>query len=185
MRAISKIQRLGLGVALAVLVAGCSGADDEAADREAYAQVQVDPGGATSVDGGEAAEPQPTDPEAVLTAAAEQLFTWYPVSDANRGQATVRAADLLEPQLVNPTEKIRADAQWREWADNGMTITASATISPETHPPDTADRFSRVVVVNQVETSPSGERDLDPTVLFMTANRHSDGTWRVSEFAQK
>lgn len=174
---------------------GCSrGAEEPAAPAETAQQqhAQVPPGTVASPDqlakqsqsGGAAGEEDPgRDPQWVMVQAGQALFTWYPVTDANRGAATERAAQFLVPELVHGTPSIQPGQQWQQWREEGAVINAQARVLDETHPPDTDTMVWRVLEVVQSKTTGAGVQRVEPsTTVWMTCERQPDGTWKVKDY---
>lgn len=181
-------------VVTAVALGGCAKEKDESpqeqAPQQGYAQVP-----ATTVDGADpnagALEKQDAenqgdprrDPQWVMTQAGQVLFTWYPVTDTNRGDATVRAAEFLAPELVHDTPSITPGQQWQQWREEGAVINAKARVLDEAHPPDTDTTMWRVVEVVQSKTTGAGVQRIEPsTTVWMVCERRPDGTWTVNDY---
>jgi len=128
------------------------------------------------------------DPDTILCAAATAVYSWRPGHDPDPGAGFLRAAAaaLLNPdyvQQVGPTAPGLAQVTattWQRWHDVNATVTATARIASDDHPPDTTDRHQRVVIVTQHILAPNPEPDSTVTV-YMTATRAGPQTgWQVA-----
>ena len=172
-------------VAVALAAAGC-GSDSEA-------NAPMDPGGPTA---SLSAPPPPalpapfagvdqSNPESVMVAAAQTLFSYAPATDRNQLDAVNRAAPLLDERYYSDNAgSLIALApitgrQWAQWAEQQAIVTATATVTNDEHPEDKPAKVSRVVAVQLDATDPSG-RSIDSTsfAAYMTATKL--GVWRVS-----
>lgn len=123
------------------------------------------------------------DPQWVMVQAGQALFTWHPVTDANRGAATERAAEYLAPELVHATPSIQPGQQWQQWREEGAVINAQARVLSEEHPPDTDTMVWRVVEVVQSKATGSGMQRVEPsTTVWMACEKQPDGTWKVKDY---
>lgn len=182
-------------VVMAAGLAGCAPEEEapsqEQVSQQGYSQQSVPPAGET-----EAAAPEPQgeasedtdprrDPQWVMVQASEALFSWQPVTDVNRGDATVRAAEYLMPELVHSTPSISPGQQWQMWREEGAIITAEARLLDETHPPDTETTRWRVLEVVQSKATGEGIQQVEPTTtVWMACERQKDGTWLVKDYRQ-
>jgi len=181
-------------VVMGSALGGCARDDAELPPEETATQgyAQQSPATVVSPDqpttqvppGGDAGGEDPRqDWQWVMVRAGQALFTWYPVTDANRGAATERAAEFLAPELVHATPEIQPGQQWLQWREEGAVINAQARVLSEAHPPDTETMVWRVVEVVQSKTTGSGTQRVEPsTTVWMTCERQPDGTWRVKDF---
>lgn len=129
----------------------------------------------------------PCDPLAVISAAARTVFTYRPDHEPGPGTSFGNAAALLDPAyrqhtvpgLLDPA----AAADWDRWRAAGVTVTASAHIAADDHPPDLPRTLARVVaVVQQASDQPTPRR----FAVYVTASRDTTTTpWRVTGMATR
>lgn len=182
-------------VVMAAGLVGCASEEErppqEQASQQGYSQQSLPPSWS---DDTTAAEPQGEalddtdprrDPQWVMVQASEALFSWRPVTDVNRGDATVRAAEYLMPELVHSTPSISPGQQWQVWREEGAIITAEARLLDEAHPPDTETTRWRVLEVMQSKVTGGGVQQVEPaTTVWMACERQKDGTWLVKDYRQ-
>lgn len=126
-----------------------------------------------------------SDPEAVMVAAAQALFSYTPGADTNQIDAANRAAPLLDERYYtdNASSFIAlapiTGRQWESWRERSAVATATATVTADNHPEDKPAKVSRVVAVT-VTAVDAGGREIDrvPFAAYMTATKL--GVWRVS-----
>ncbi|NKS56576.1 hypothetical protein GS504_03265 [Rhodococcus hoagii] len=126
-----------------------------------------------------------TNPESVMVAAAQALFSYTPAADRNQLDAVNRAAPLLDERYYNDNaQSLIALApitgrQWEQWREEKAVVTATATVTSDEHPEDKPAKVSRVVAVQVNATDPSGRTvDSISFAAYMTATKL--GVWRVS-----
>lgn len=171
-------------------VAGCGSSDGD--DRD-HGHEPMDSGGPTSVLTTPPPPPLPdrfaavdqNDPESVMVAAAQALFSYTPATDPSQAAGAERAAPLLDERFYTenkPAFTVLAPitgGQWDRWASENAVVTARAAVTADDHPVDAPAKVSRVVAVTQTATAPSGAvLDESTLAVYMTATRL--GVWRVS-----
>lgn len=126
-----------------------------------------------------------TNPESVMVAAAQALFSYTPATDRNQLDAVNRAAPLLDERYYNDNAPSLialapiTGRQWEQWREQDAVVTATATVTSDEHPEDKPAKVSRVVAVQVNATDPSGRTiDSIPFAAYMTATKL--GVWRVS-----
>lgn len=196
MKSLSGVAKpIAVMVVMTAGLVGCTTEEEpppqEQVAQEGYSQQSIPP---PSSNGITAAEPQGEalgdadtrrDPQWVMVQASEALFSWRPVTDVNRGDATVRAAEYLVPELVHSTPSISPGQQWQAWREEGAIITAEARLLDETHPPDTETTRWRVLEVVQSKVTGGGVQQVEPTTtVWMACERQKDGTWLVKDYRQ-
>ncbi|MFF2113774.1 hypothetical protein [Rhodococcus koreensis] len=176
-------------VAAVLLAAGCGSSDD----GHDHGAEPMDSGGPTAA----LTTPPPpqlpeqfsgvdqNDPEAVMVAAAQALFSYTPATDPTQAAGADRAAPLLDERFYAENKAAFSvlapitGAQWDRWASANATVTARAAVTGDNHPPDAPARISRVVAVTQTATTPAGAvLDESTLAVYMSATRL--GVWRVS-----
>lgn len=176
-------------VTAVLLAAGCGSSDD----GHDHAAEPMDSGGPTAT----LTTPPPpelpeqfsgvdqNDPEAVMVAAAQALFSYTPATDPTQAAAADRAAALLDERFYAENKAAFSvlapitGARWDRWASENATVTARAAVTGDNHPPDAPARISRVVAVTQTATTPAGAVLGESTMaVYMSATRL--GVWRVS-----
>lgn len=129
-----------------------------------------------------------TDPDAVLVAAAQTIFTYRPAEQSSQADSFRAAGDLLNARYsseVGPSASALAPitgATWARWAETSSIVTADAAISPTQHPADTETSHMRVVEVTQrIEPGPGGAPEPDQMLTaYMVAGREGPGRpWQV------
>ncbi|QYA99632.1 hypothetical protein I1A62_00435 (plasmid) [Rhodococcus sp. USK10] len=176
-------------VAAALFAAGCGSSDD----GHDHGAEPMDSGGPTAA----LTTPPPpqlpeqfngvdqNDPEAVMVAAAQALFSYTPATDPTQAAGADRAAALLDERFYAENKAAFSmlapitGAQWDRWASANATVTARVAVTGDNHPPDAPARISRVVAVTQTATTPTGAVQGESTLaVYMSATRL--GVWRVS-----
>jgi hypothetical protein len=122
------------------------------------------------------------DPNQVIQAAMQTMFSWQPGQDPSAVDAFVRARPFLSAPLaaqrLDPSSP-GGGTQWRDWANERATITAKADVVPDEHPADTPDEVHRVVAVTQnITTTPLAPLDAVKFTVWVTAVNTPSG-WRV------
>ncbi|WP_433717320.1 hypothetical protein ACQP2U_43260 (plasmid) [Nocardia sp. CA-084685] len=134
------------------------------------------------------------DPDAVLVAAAAQIYSWQPAQDPSAAAGFTRARALLDPTYIESVGATAAGlsqvtgATWDRWAAQHATVTATAHIGHDDHPADTATAHQRVVVITQHITlpNPAASEPDRVVVAYMIASRlGSTDRWRISMIAPK
>ncbi|WP_194814561.1 hypothetical protein [Nocardia sp. XZ_19_385] len=177
---IARSLRARLGVAaslimLALAAAGCGTATEPAAPP-------AQPGAeiVAGIDTGDAL--------AVMVAATETAYTWTPGPDRDSAAGVDRASGLLTEQYraqLGATASGLAAVPagvWARWTHEHASITATAVITPDNHPGDTAQTRQRVVALTQ-KTNGTSEPERR-SVLYVTASA-TPGGWRVSLIAPR
>ncbi|WP_063041797.1 hypothetical protein [Nocardia pseudovaccinii] len=96
----------------------------------------------------------PCSGEAVLRAAVAAVFTYQPQIQADQRVAFQHAKPLLDPAFAAAGESAATvftpitAARWQEWRTQLVSVTATARITGDDHPPDTATLMSRVLGVD-------------------------------------
>ena len=176
-------------VAMTLSAAGCGTSDD----GHDHAAEPMDSGGPTAA----LTTPPPpqlpeqfsavdqNDPEAVMIAAAQALFSYTPATDPTQAAGAERAAPLFDERFYAENKAAFSvlapitGAQWDQWASQNAVVTARASVTGDNHPPDAPARISRVVALTQTATTPAGVVLGDSTLtVYMSATRL--GVWRVS-----
>lgn len=189
-----RLQRISLslvvGLSLLLVSTACGGSDEETHDH------LLDEGGPTTALTTPAPPSLPdafagvdqNDPESVLVAAAQTLFSYTPVTDASQAAAADRAAPLIDERFYRENRAgflVMAPvpgSQWDRWRQQNAVVTARATITADDHPADAPARVSRVVALTQTATTSDGVVvDQNTFAAYMTVTRL--GVWRVSAIA--
>lgn len=125
------------------------------------------------------------DPEAVMIAAAQTLFSYTPAVDTNQLDAANRAAPLLDERFYaeNAGSFIAlapiTGRQWEQWRQQNAVAAATATVTADDHPQDKSAKVSRVVAVTVTAANPAGQVvDSTSFAAYMSATKL--GVWRVS-----
>ena len=133
--------------------------------------------------------------EAVLVGVADTIYTYASAIDRSSREGFDRARGLLSQQYQQDVEATQTGlarytaTTWQRWAQMHAIVAATAAVTADDHPPDTAIRHARVLVVTQsVHPTPNStatDRELEPRpspiVLYMTATRPNPASgWRVS-----
>lgn len=128
-------------------------------------------------------------PEPVMTAAAQRVFSYEPATQESTANSFQAAGPLLDPTYageVGASASMLAPvtgATWARWKADGDTVTATAQVTSDEHPADTATSAMRVVAVIQHVIGPNGKPADDDinTTVYMTATRASAASpWLVS-----
>lgn len=119
-----------------------------------------------------------------IVAGLQAVFS-YRASDSDpAGAAAARAGDLLSPQYrasVDGTWALLAPitgAQWAQWKAQRATVSATARVLSDEHPPDTATSAARVATVCQTVT-PGGQQ-LTPLTVWVVAKPGGSAGWQLS-----
>jgi hypothetical protein len=121
------------------------------------------------------------DPNQVIQAAMQTMFSWQPGQDASAVDAFVRARPFLSAPLAAQRLDLSTGGgtQWHDWANERATIDAKADVVSDEHPPDTSDEVHRVVAVTQnITTAPMAPQDAVKFTVWVTAVNTPSG-WRV------
>ncbi|MGV9678784.1 hypothetical protein ACWDSJ_26170 [Nocardia sp. NPDC003482] len=126
----------------------------------------------------------PCSAEAVMTAATAAVFSYRPAVQVDQRAAFRVAAQLMDPALAAHGEASAvalapiSGTQWQRWAADGVAVTATATISTDDHPADTATARARVLAVTA--TPSGGAAPLRFTTYVRAARPNSRAGWRIS-----
>lgn len=160
----------------AAALAGCAqpGTPDGNAETECSAAHFVPP--FDHVDG--------CSPSQVALAAVQTVFTYRPDQQADQGASFQLATPLMVAALAARTDTTAhilapiTGSLWQRWRDQHVSVTVTARLGVDDHPPDTELSFARVVAVT---LAPDNR---DPSILltvFVRATRSdSSVAWRVS-----
>jgi hypothetical protein len=133
--------------------------------------------------------PDPSTPDGVAVAALQEIFTWYPATEAQDSSLS-RARKWLGPSLIRMLDSPPSGAetpkpllQWSEWGKAGAKIDAFAFASGETAPPAAdPDHQQYKIGIEQTVVYPDGRREqLSPMTVIATVVRTADG-WRLDGF---
>ncbi|MFE2997398.1 hypothetical protein ACFXG4_20580 [Nocardia sp. NPDC059246] len=123
-------------------------------------------------------------PAQVTLAAIQTTFSYRPAQQADQGSSFRAAAPLMDDALAarwgtgaTVLAPITA-SQWQSWRDIDITITATARLGTDDHPPDTSVSFARVVAVTLLPDHAVGAIAL--TVFVRAVRLDSSAGWRVS-----
>ncbi|CAG7636086.1 hypothetical protein SIM91_04850 [Rhodococcus opacus] len=172
-------------VLLTLIVAGCSRSPNPAAPLSTEPSIsRVMPATLPTLD---PATIDNSDPDAVAIAFAETSYTLLPGADPDMNAGMVRAAAVLEPKLAND---IRAQVgrsspgyEWRQWAQVGAMVDATAAIDTQEVPPQTDGEAYRMVRVTQTVENSTRFVARQHLVLLLTLV-NVDGGWMVSRLTQ-
>ncbi|MBF6331816.1 hypothetical protein [Nocardia transvalensis] len=127
--------------------------------------------------------------EAVMTAAASTVFSYRPASEPDPRDAFRQAKPLMDPDYARRAEPAAGvlvpitGTMWAQWASAGTTITATARVTGDDHPPDTGTRAARVLDVTQ---QPSDNTPPIRFALYVEAERPNEAAgWRISAMEVK
>lgn len=128
-----------------------------------------------------------TDPDQVAVAFAETSYTLLPAVDPDMNAGMVRAAALLEPKLAadirGQVGRSSPGYEWRQWAQAGALVDATATIDSQEVPPQTDREAHRMLRVTQnIESSTAFVSRREFVLLLTMVN--SDGSWKISRLTQ-
>ncbi|WP_068027340.1 hypothetical protein [Nocardia mexicana] len=144
-----------------------------------------EPGGCTA-----AAFPAPftdVDPcsaEAVLTAATAAVFSYRPAEQTDQRAAFRTARLLMDPGFATRTEPAAmvwapiTGALWQQWTTSGTTVTATARVTGDDHPADTATTSARVLTVTARPSD--GGTPLHFTVYTHATRPNPAAGWQLS-----
>ncbi|NKY87559.1 hypothetical protein [Nocardia veterana] len=113
-----------------------------------------------------------------MAAALQTMFTYRPGEGVDPRHAFDAATQLLDPEFARggaPAAIALAPVtpgMWQHWRDHLVTVTATARVTADDHPPDTASRAARVVAVSM---QPSDTTPALRLVVFALAHRTQDG----------
>ncbi|WP_051025358.1 hypothetical protein [Nocardia aobensis] len=115
----------------------------------------------------------PCSAESVISAALQTMFTYRPADGVDPRHAFDTATPLLDPEFALSAPAAIALApvtpdMWQHWRDQHVTITATARVTADDHPPDTTSRAARVVTVSM---QPSDTTPALRLVVFALAHR--------------
>ncbi|WP_280378182.1 hypothetical protein [Nocardia wallacei] len=122
--------------------------------------------------------------EHVAVAAVTAMFTYRPSAEVDQRVAFRRAAPLLAPDYARRAEHSAVAlapvtaALWQQWAAAGVTVTATARVTGDDHPVDTATRAARVLAVTLVPDDLGAPIPL--TVYTHLRRPNPAAAWRVS-----
>ncbi|MFZ2174381.1 MAG: hypothetical protein WAW17_10145, partial [Rhodococcus sp. (in: high G+C Gram-positive bacteria)] len=133
-------------VTVTLLAAGCGSSDD----GHDPAGEPMDSGGPTAALTTPPPPPLPdsfagvdqNDPEAVMVAAAQALFSYRPATDPSQAAGAERAEPLLDERFYAENKAAFSvlapitGAQWDRWASENAVVTARAAVTGDNHPPD-------------------------------------------------
>jgi len=157
-------------LASGLLLAGCSGSTHNSAPSPATTTAaagggaSLQPGPSTQPTGGCQAGENSCLTDSVVVAALQTLFSYQtgPDIDDPASDAAGRAAKYLAPQYVQSVSGTWSmlppitGAQWADWKQSSADVQATATLTSDEHPADTADTAYRVANVTlQSASSPA------------------------------
>lgn len=128
------------------------------------------------------------DPEAVMTAALEALYSYHPATQTQKGVDIDSAATLLDPGYLDrlgvsysALAPVTGNT-WEQWKAEQTTVEATAVVASDDHPADTAATAARVVAVHQSVLGAAGTEteQLPPLAIYTVATRTASGGWAVS-----
>ncbi|MBF6176044.1 hypothetical protein [Nocardia blacklockiae] len=112
------------------------------------------------------------------------IFTYRPSAEPDQRIAFGRAAPLLEADYARRTAAVAVALApvtamlWQQWAAAGVTVTATARVTGDDHPADSATRAARVVAVALV---PDDHGASLPLTLYTHLRRpNAAAAWRIS-----
>lgn len=180
--------------AVCAVLAGCG--DDSSTSSTTPTSVVAGPDSAASSEPPLTMQPGPTtqaevcgngricSADQVIVSALEAVFTYRGTDISPADSAAARAGDLLSPQYrtaVDGTWSLLAPitgAQWAQWKANRATVTATADVLSDEHPPDTATSAARVATVTQTVT-PGGQK-LAPMTVWVVAKPGGSAGWQLT-----
>lgn len=116
----------------------------------------------------------PCSPDSVTSAAMQTMLTYRPAEGLDSRRAFDAATPLLDPEFARtgaPAAIALAPVtpgMWDQWRDQHVTVTATARVTADDHPADTASRAARVVTVSM---QPSDNTPAIRLVVFAVAHR--------------
>ncbi|MFF0458418.1 hypothetical protein [Nocardia africana] len=128
----------------------------------------------------------PCSAESVMSAALQTMFTYRPADGVDPRHAFDAAMPLLDPDFARsgaPAAIALAPVtpdMWQHWRGQHVTVTATARVTADDHPPDTASRAARVVTVSM---QPSDTTPALRLVVFAVAHRtqtSAGGRWLLA-----
>ncbi|WP_067891601.1 hypothetical protein [Nocardia vaccinii] len=127
--------------------------------------------------------------ESVMTAALTTVFSYRPAEHLTAPAAFTAAAPLMDPEFAARAEPAAAllvpitPVMWQQWAARAVTVTASARVTGDEHPPDTTTSVARVLAVTQ---RPSDNSPSIQFAVYARAGRSGPGTaWRITQLEVK
>ncbi|WP_024805534.1 hypothetical protein [Nocardia sp. BMG51109] len=133
--------------------------------------------------------PDPTTPDGVAVAAVKEIYTWYPVTEA-QGGSLARARKWLGPSLIRTldtpagaAETPKPTLRWADWGKAGARVEAFTFASGEKAPSaGDPDHEQYKIGIEQTAVYPDGRREpLAPATVIATVVRTPDG-WRLDGF---
>ncbi|WP_406279381.1 hypothetical protein OH799_11885 [Nocardia sp. NBC_00881] len=128
-------------------------------------------------------EVAPCSVEAVMTAAVTTVFSYRPSEHADQRVAFRAARSLMDPRFADRAESaalvwapVSAD-QWQQWRSDAVSIAASARVTSDDHPTDTATTASRVVAVG---LEPGNQPPIMWTVYARATRTTAASAWLLS-----
>ncbi|WP_245568669.1 hypothetical protein [Nocardia concava] len=134
--------------------------------------------------------PDPTTADGVAVRALEEIYTWYPATEAE-GDALKRARKWLGPSLIRTldtpstgVETPRPQLRWADWAKAGARVEAFAFASGEKAPAGAdPNRQQYKIGIEQTVVYPDGRREaLPPATVVATVVRGAAGVWLLDEY---
>ncbi|WP_064257409.1 hypothetical protein [Rhodococcus sp. HS-D2] len=127
------------------------------------------------------------DPDEVVVAVLETMYSYLPAVDQTPNDAMVRASSLFSEEMAAGVRDYQPPTgpgrEWQRWADTNTLVTATAEISPQQRPSDT-DRALRYVTVQQTTSTKFSSQELAPIHLVVSLERASEG-WRLASILQR
>ncbi|MEV6140492.1 hypothetical protein AB0L63_31520 [Nocardia sp. NPDC051990] len=128
-------------------------------------------------------EVDPCSAESVLAAAVTTVFGYWPSEHPDQ-RVAFRAARLLMDsafaQRAEPAALVWAPVsatQWQQWRNDATTIAASARVTSDDHPADTATTASRVLAV---ELEPRNQPPIRWAVYAHATRTTTGSAWLLS-----
>ncbi|MBF6339752.1 hypothetical protein IU450_28255 [Nocardia abscessus] len=125
----------------------------------------------------------PCSAEAVLTAAVTAVFGYRPSEHLDQRGAFRVARPLMDSgfaQRAQPAALVWAPVsamQWHQWRTDATTLAASARVTSDDHPADTATAVSRVLAV---ELEPSNQPPVRWAVYAHATRTTAGSAWLLS-----
>ncbi|MEV6338744.1 hypothetical protein AB0M12_28980 [Nocardia vinacea] len=125
----------------------------------------------------------PCSAEAVLTAAVSTVFGYRPSEHTDARVAFRAARALMDPEFADRAESASlvwapvSPTQWQQWHTAATPITASARVSSDDHPADTATAASRVL---GVELQPGDQPPIRWAVYGLATRTTAGAVWVLS-----
>ncbi|MCZ9635039.1 hypothetical protein [Rhodococcus sp. BH5] len=173
-----------------VLLAGCGGGSGEAGGTDSgelhgTPQSFTPPPEATPTLPDQFAAVDQFQPDSVMVAALETLFSYQPTVDLGQGEAAQRAAPLMDERFYRENAASMTalapitGKRWQSWRGAGATVQARASITTDQHPPDLPASYSRVVAITVAAIAPDGAQ-IDTASWAAYATVTKLGVWRLS-----